>query len=278
MKPKSRKWRKAINATIIIDSMEKLHEPLKKRHFRIEKFIQNPGLQHIALAIFKNLDPKSLGNCRVVSKEWKACIDQEKYWWNLQLVKCKEIIEIAMTRNHIELVKLFLDRADELGINLNARQRENTEDFDRGYDGKTPIMYAVKPEVMKLLLADERINVNATDDEGHTILYHLCNCDFRFEVQDVLETITLLMSTSSRFDPTIDVSLLHHAVHAWPDFFEVILKSALAAGVDLNCRDEWDNLSLIWPLQVVHMVYPDSREYSFREYDAWFKVCERIRY
>ena len=59
-----------------MDSMEKLHESLKKSHFRIEKFIQNPGLQHIALAIFKKLDPKSLGNCRVVAKEWKACIDQ----------------------------------------------------------------------------------------------------------------------------------------------------------------------------------------------------------
>ena len=55
------------------------------------------------------------------------------------------------------------------------------------------------------------------------------NC--RFEVQDVLETITLLMSTSSRFDPTIDVSLLHHAVYACLDIFEVILKSALAAGM-----------------------------------------------
>merc|ERR1712004_313961 len=62
----------------IMNSIEKLHESLKKRHFRIEKLIQNPGLQHIALSIFKELDPKSLANCRVVSKEWKACIDQDK--------------------------------------------------------------------------------------------------------------------------------------------------------------------------------------------------------
>ena len=96
---KIKKMEKGNQCHDIMDSMEKLHESLKERHFRIEKFIQNPGLQHIALAIFKNLDPKSLGNCRVVSKEWKACIDQDKYWWNLQLVKCKEIIEIAMTRN-----------------------------------------------------------------------------------------------------------------------------------------------------------------------------------
>ena len=78
----------------IMDSMEKLHKLLKKRFFEIEKFIQNPGFQHIALTIFKKLDLKTLGNCRAVSKEWKACIDQDKYWWHLQLVKCKEIMSV----------------------------------------------------------------------------------------------------------------------------------------------------------------------------------------
>ena len=55
----------------IMDSMGKLHKALKKRpltHFRIEELIRNPGFQHIALSIFKKLDPKSLGTCRVVSK------------------------------------------------------------------------------------------------------------------------------------------------------------------------------------------------------------------
>ena len=62
------------------------------------------------------------------------------------------------------------------------------------------------------------------------------------EVQEAVETITLLMSPSSRFDPTIDertgYSLLHRAVGAWSEIQEVILKSSLAAGIDVNCRDE----------------------------------------
>ena len=380
----------------IMNSIEKLHESLKKRHFRIEKLIQNPGLQHIALSIFKELDPKSLANCRVVSKEWKACIDQDKYWWHLQLIKCKEILKImsssldanslenrmpefmktmeyiyeresidslksfatfmssyrkkiseienkfkwetplhfaadenridifdmlvnsphmksmnvenfndldyqglqrtllghacfneevdvinfymnlkgdkkidfneippapwgfslfhsACHSNHIEVVKLFLDRADELKIDLNARIRENNEDFDRGNDGKTPIMYAMKPEVMKLLLADERIDVNATDDKGHTALYYVIDCwdvilecdtpeeAGRFKVQELLDTFTLLLE-SSRFDPTIDertgCSVLHIAVVGRSEFAEVILKCALTrSNIDVNCRD-----------------------------------------
>ena len=396
----------------IMDSMGKLHKSLKKRplthYFPIEKFIQNPGFQHISLSIFKKLDPKSLGNCRMVSKEWKACIDQDKYWWHLQLGKCKEImseteysnslakqypefmktmdhiyekesmenlktfttfmssyrlklignpktydwetpwpyisirqwetplhfaadenridifdilvnspymknmnvknfsfsllcrsnrgdilgdacfknqVEIvqyymnlkdeqkidfnkmpaapdgyslfhnACDSNQIEVVKLFLDRADELNIDLNARSVENHEDYDDGHDGKTPIMYVMKPEVMKLLLADERIDVNATDDEGRTVLFYVSEClnliyDWqtpedlgRFEIQEFLDTITLLMSRSSRFDPTIDertgYTALHQAFASWQDeVAEVILESALKAGIDVNCRDE----------------------------------------
>ena len=55
----------------ILDSIGKFYKALKKRpltHFRIEELIRNPGFQHIALSIFKKLDPKSLGTCRVVSK------------------------------------------------------------------------------------------------------------------------------------------------------------------------------------------------------------------
>ena len=77
----------------IIQSMGKLHEALKQRHFRIDKFIENPGFHHIALEIFKNLDPKSLGNCRQVSKDWMELIDTDssKFWWKFQLDKCEDI-------------------------------------------------------------------------------------------------------------------------------------------------------------------------------------------
>ena len=374
----------------IMESMENLHESLKNRHFRIEKLIQNPGLQHIALSIFKELDPKSLGNCRLVSKEWKACIDQDKYWWHLQLIKCKEImgamvltwnggeqslekrcpefmktmdyiyekesvenleafatfmlcyrkkliknenkyhwdtplhfaadqnrmdifdmlvksphlkdmnvdnfyqgiqyegrcqrtllgkactknqVEVikyfinqnlegnqtvdfnrvpsgpwgfslfhnACDSNNIEVVKLFLDHADKLGINLNARLRSRFSDV---IDGKTPIMCVMKPEVMKLLLADERIDVNATDDEGHTVLFYVVDNEDpgkKLQDQEVIDTISLLMSPTSRFDPTIDerngCTALHIALSWRDEFAEVILKHALTAGIDVNCRD-----------------------------------------
>ena len=39
------------------------------------------GYDHIALQIFGELDDKSLGNCRLVCKSWKQCIDNVKSFW-----------------------------------------------------------------------------------------------------------------------------------------------------------------------------------------------------
>ena len=56
------------------------------------------------------------------------------------------------------------------------------------------------------------------------------------------------MSRSSRFDPTIDertgYTALHNAFACWQDeVAEVILESALKAGIDVNCRDEANGMS-----------------------------------
>ena len=405
----------------IMDSMEKLHKLLKKRFFEIEKFIRNPGFQHIALAIFKKLDPKTLGNCRAVSKEWKACIDQDKYWWHLQLVKCKEIMRLScygangrtslensypefmktmdhiyekesmdnmksfvtfMSRyrlklieirskhewdtplhfaadenridifdllvdsphmknmnveslgysdsssncqhsfladacfknqveviqyymnlngdkkidfnkippsqngygctlfhaacdsNHFEVIKLFLDRADELQIDLNAREIR---------DGKTPFMFAMKPEVVKLLLADERIDANAIDGIGHSALYYVSDCydmkdpypddlPRRFEHQEIMDTITLLMSKSSRFDPTLDERLGLTSLHVafsnkYYQMAEVILKNALTAGIDVNCRENRLGKS------PAHIAF-NAASYAFDEHPFRTYMCD----
>ena len=52
----------------ILQSVKAIHEDLKSRYFRLDELVHNPGLQHIALLIFKNLDAQSLGSCRAVSK------------------------------------------------------------------------------------------------------------------------------------------------------------------------------------------------------------------
>ena len=46
---------------------------------------------HVALDIFKKLDRKSLGNCRAVSRGWKDYIENERHYWKLQLLQCKNL-------------------------------------------------------------------------------------------------------------------------------------------------------------------------------------------
>ena len=64
----------------------------KSRYIRLDELVCNPGLEHVALQIFKNLDRKSLGSCRCVSKGWKACIDDDKHWWQSLILDYKSFM------------------------------------------------------------------------------------------------------------------------------------------------------------------------------------------
>ena len=64
------------------------HEEVEQ-FFKLEKLVHNPGLKHIALQIFSKLDPKTHVNCRLVSKGWKDCIDNDKCLMQKQLYQYK---------------------------------------------------------------------------------------------------------------------------------------------------------------------------------------------
>ena len=72
--------------TDIVKCMEALTSYVK-----LDDLVHNPGLEHIAAQIFKYLDPKSLGQCRAVSKGWKSFIDNDKYWW-IQVLEAKSML------------------------------------------------------------------------------------------------------------------------------------------------------------------------------------------
>ena len=90
-------------------AMENLHEALKPRYVRLDELVTNPGLQHVALYIFKKLDPKTLGNCRLVSREWKDCIDNGKvgkYWVRKQL---SDLLELESKEYVLSAKQLFIN-------------------------------------------------------------------------------------------------------------------------------------------------------------------------
>ena len=80
-------------------AMDELQEALKPHIFRMDDLVRNHGLKHIALEIFKNLDPQDLGICRLVSKEWRNCIDSDRYRYELKLDECRSII-VELNRFH----------------------------------------------------------------------------------------------------------------------------------------------------------------------------------
>ena len=47
----------------------------------MNNFIVNPGFQHIAMNIFKNLDHQSLINCSNVNQEWRNILNNNPRFW-----------------------------------------------------------------------------------------------------------------------------------------------------------------------------------------------------
>ena len=82
-----------------------------KTFFDIDYFVKNPGFHHVAMNIFKYLDPRNLGNCRQVSKGWKTLIDNEKDWWQALLKKSYSIFyhEKGLTKDIKVLGRFTLD-------------------------------------------------------------------------------------------------------------------------------------------------------------------------
>ena len=46
----------------------------------MDRFTNNPGLQHVAENIFLLLDPKTLGSCQLVNRSWKNILENPRFW------------------------------------------------------------------------------------------------------------------------------------------------------------------------------------------------------
>ena len=55
----------------------------------MDSLVGNGGFQTIAIRIFGFLDPRSLGQCRLVSSEWRKLIDSQNFWWTPQVQDLK---------------------------------------------------------------------------------------------------------------------------------------------------------------------------------------------
>ena len=156
------------------------------------------GYEHIAWQIFGELDDETLGNCRLVSKSWKQCIDNGKSFWiclhqrfkNFPVLKTPEwgengfcigirkqsildefpdmriVFDYLETKANVTELKIFLDFFKEL------KKRYNEQGINR-YTDDHPLHYAFcndQSEVLQLLVKKCGIDLNTPNLSGKTIL------------------------------------------------------------------------------------------------------------
>ena len=87
----------------------------------IEKFIENPGLEHLAQNILKEIDIKSLTACRLVSKTVQNYIDSDIAFYEVQvkqaLARIEERVQLYVKENQHE-IGLFLRRREYIYVHL----------------------------------------------------------------------------------------------------------------------------------------------------------------
>ena len=143
--------------------------------------------EHIAWQIFDELDDKNLGNCRLVCKSWKECIDNGKSFWIClhQRFKNLPILEIWDDEKH-SILDEFPDMRivfDYLKTNANATELKILLDFFKElkkrycrqgmhrFTDDHPLHYAAsngRLEILELLLKSG-IDPNAPNHCGKTI-------------------------------------------------------------------------------------------------------------
>ena len=241
----------------IVKAIQKVHEALSTRHLPLDELVLNPGLQHIAQCIFKKLDYNSLKNCRRVSKGWKTCIDNDKYWWHCQLVKCKTV----RLPSFDALKYLYPDFTDQFEYicgneNLNTLKSFGTFMMDffnesmNGWYGKmeSPLHFAVtknRLDIFELMTRTPMTNLNLPnlhdpDEEESihgTMLGQAC-AENRWEIIEFLMRIENRQKVDFTEQASNGITLFHEACRS--DSVEVVklfLKHANELAIDLNLSE-----------------------------------------
>ena len=121
--------------------------------------LQSPGLNHIGVQIFKQLDLQALAECAEVSQQFHQFIKE-----NISITDHENVsLRIACTNGNVKIVKLLLDQGFDVNIRNNL--------------GETPLQCACKnghDQVVALLCQQPSIDVNVRNYLHETPLHCAC--------------------------------------------------------------------------------------------------------
>ena len=180
--------------------LKRQHEAPEIDHdIAFNDLVNNPGLQHVVVEIFKNLDPQTLGRCRRVSKGWKSLIESDDRWWKLVLdvsrsnfykiieeeipkgtfeMSCSDFfdgVEYIEKNGTLENVKLIAEFMMEYSTKILKKFKLKI--FQKGWD--TPLHYAAcqnRLDIFEMFASIPKMtNMNLVNcDTDATILHNAC--------------------------------------------------------------------------------------------------------
>ena len=116
--------------------------------------LENPGLNHITIKIFENLDLPALLESMEVSRTWNKFIIENNIFTKM-LDSINFPLHNACINGHVKVVKLLLAK----GFDGNVKDEHN----------ETPLNYAIQyqnVEIVEILSKQPSINVNARGNRG----------------------------------------------------------------------------------------------------------------
>ena len=185
--------------------------------------LQNCGLSHITVKIFKELELEDLAECVEVSEPWCQFINE-----NISITEHKNAsLHHACSSGNVKLAKFLLN----IGFNVNVRDQYNY----------TPLHVACMlgcDEIVELLCKQPSIDVNVRNCWGETPLHHACNYGHD-------KIVTLLCK-----QPSIDINVrddfkqtpVHYACEN--GHFEIIELLCKQPSINVNVRDDFEQTPL----------------------------------
>ena len=113
------KRRKSENGGTKKASKKSRKEPISMKNY-FEDIVKNPGLQHLAEAIFSNLNYNDLKTCHLINRSSKSILDNPKFWLKKFIQKgiskqneldWSKAIQLTKNTNYEKSIALYLKRS-----------------------------------------------------------------------------------------------------------------------------------------------------------------------